>query len=115
MPTFLVFKSSKVTETLRGANPSALRTAVMKCVADSGPGGASSGNSAFGSKGYRLGAEGDKTAQRVGGGVGGGMSMGGADVLVRFVGLYFTTLFSMDAYAAAEGSPLSVQQKQKSR
>jgi thioredoxin 1 len=36
MPTFLVFKDSKVTETIRGANPPALKQVVQKAVADVG-------------------------------------------------------------------------------
>jgi thioredoxin 1 len=113
MPTFLVFKSGKVTETIRGANAGALRAAVTRAASDSGSGGPS--GSAFSSKGYRLGNEGEKPKTVGGGAV--GTAIGGAgdvaDSMVRFMGLYFTTLFSFDAYAAAEASPLSVRGNRK--
>jgi len=107
MPTFLVLKNGQVVETIRGANTSALRTAVSRAASDSGAGGPSTGSS-FGSKGYRLGNEGDKA--RTVGGTGGGLG-DVADSAVRFMGLYLTTLFSFDAYAAADASPLKVNKR----
>jgi thioredoxin 1 len=110
MPTVLVFKSGQVTETIRGANAGALRTAVSKAAADSGgASGSSAGGAAFGSKGYRLGNEGDKGGRTVAGSAGGLGEV--ADSMVRFMGLYLTTLFSFDAYAAAEASPLRVNRR----
>src|ERR1700760_3579707 len=113
MPTFLVFNSGRVTDTIRGANPSALRAAVTRAVSASGSTGGPSGTN-FGSKGYRLGSEGEKTSQSVGGGL---PALGGlgdtADSMVRFMGLYLTTLFSFDSYAAAEASPLSVRNNRR--
>ncbi|KIW05929.1 thioredoxin [Verruconis gallopava] len=104
MPTFLVFKNGSVFETVRGANPSALRAAVAKASAEAAKGPAKS--SSFSSKGYTLGG-GSTPSRPVGNGAALGQSF--ADQIVRFIGLYLTTLFSFDAYAAAEASPLSVR------
>jgi thioredoxin 1 len=110
MPTFLIFKKGAVSETIRGANPSALRTAVSRASSDSGKAAASA---VFTSKGYTLGTA-SAPGRTVGGGEGsflGGLGQGGtglADSMVRFMGLYLTTLFSFDAYAAAEASPFKV-------
>ena|ERR1700761_3851099 len=114
MPTFLVFNSGRVTETIRGANAGALRAAVTRASSGSGSSSGGPSGSNFGSKGYRLGNEGDRKTQTVGGGL---PAMGGlgdtADAMVRFMGLYVTTLFSFDAYAAAEASPLSVRNNRR--
>jgi len=137
MPTFMVFNGSTVIETIRGANAGTLRAAVSKAVeaAKGAGGGAGAG---FESKGYRLGDEKPKSstsnsssgtavagAQKTGTGLGGrrlgaagtaaagpglGIDIGGAaDSMVRFMGLYLVTLFSLDPYNAAENSPLSVR------
>jgi thioredoxin 1 len=112
MPTFLVFKNGKVVDTIRGANPSALRSAVSRAAADAGKGAASSGEH-FQSQGYKLGAQGSSRAGARAGGAGWSLPSGGvgglADSMVRFGGLYLTTLFSFDAYAAAQSSPFSVR------
>lgn len=115
MPTFLVFKNGSVTETIRGANPAALRAAVTKAAADAakGPGRAST---AFQSKGHVLGNAGGASSSSSGttgdwawnltqrrGGV--------LDTVVRFVALYVITLFSFDAFAAARESPFNVNKK----
>jgi thioredoxin 1 len=109
MPTFLILKNGKVSETIRGANPSALRNAVSKASSGSGKAAAP----VFQSKGYTLGTAG-APGSTVDGGNGGflvGLGQGGAglaDDMLRFFGLYLTTLFSFDAYAAAEASPFKV-------
>jgi thioredoxin 1 len=125
MPTFLVFKAGRVADTIRGANASALRSAVARAAADAGAGGGGGGSSGthFASKGYRLGSADEPTvAVRGVGGLGG--AAGGAAVAavagmrgllgtaIRFVVLYLTTLFSFDAYVAAESSPFSVKERQ---
>jgi hypothetical protein len=122
MPTFLVFKSGAVADTLRGANASALRAAVARAASDAGK-GASSG--AFTStKGYRLGNVGEASVpirnhRSVGaGGVDAALAgvaglSGFMGVVVRFLGLYLTSLFSFDAFVAAEASPFSVKQQQQ--
>jgi thioredoxin 1 len=105
MPTFLIFKNGTVTETIKGANPNALRTAVSNAsrAAASGP---AKSSASFSSKGYTLG--GGATPSRP---VANGAALGSgiADQMVRFFGLYLTTLFSFDAYAAAEASPFAVR------
>jgi thioredoxin 1 len=114
MPTFLVFKSGTVSETIRGANPSALRTAVSRAASASGK----ASTATFKSKGYTLGS--DSTPSRTVGGGGGASFLGGlgtggaggfADDAVRFMGLYLTTLFSFDGYAAAEASPFKIARR----
>jgi len=107
MPTFLVFKKGSVVDTIRGANPLALRNAVSRASSDAGKAEGAS----FHSKGYTLGT--NSAPGRTVGGNGTpfmtGLLQGGlADSLVRFMGLYLTTLFSFDAYAAAEASPFKV-------
>ena len=107
MPTFLIFKNSSVSDTIRGANPSALRTAVSRASSDAakGPGQTSA---SFQSKGYTLGSE-SKPSRPAGPGGAAALGTGFADSMVRFFGLYLTTLFSFDAYAAAEASPMAVR------
>ena len=114
MPTFLILKNSRVTETIRGANPPALRAAVTKAAADAGRSGPATA-AAFQSKGHVLGSE-DAGKKPAAGGPssvqawvrrsGGGSWM---DAAVRMLGLYLETLFSMDPRAAAEGSRWRVQ------
>lgn len=60
----------------------------------------------------------DRLGIKLGGGSTGGSGANGsvsvpgglAGTVVRFVGLYLTTLLSFDAYKAAEASPLAVRQ-----
>ncbi|KAF2753144.1 thioredoxin-domain-containing protein [Pseudovirgaria hyperparasitica] len=121
MPTFLILKRSSVIETIRGANPSALRNAVMSASSDSAKGPAQSSTS-FQSKGHTLGGAGAGTSRsqtgssgwsfgaRMPGTGGAGRTLGGGgngyiDVVVRFFGLYFTSLLSLDSYTAASESP----------
>ena len=123
MPTFLVFKNSSVSDTIRGANPAALRAAVSKAASDAGKGTASSGAN-FSNKGYTLGTD-SKPGQTTGAGAGvgswfstagagaGSLGTSWADSAVRFFGLYLTTLFSFDAYAAADASPFKVGTAQR--
>ncbi|KAF2395791.1 thioredoxin-domain-containing protein [Trichodelitschia bisporula] len=100
MPTFLVFRNGKVADTIRGANPSALRAAVAKASSSKG-----APAPAFASGGRKLGDASGAGSAPVPGAGGAGA---GADAMVRFFGLYLTTLFSFDAYAAAEASPFRV-------
>jgi hypothetical protein len=105
MPTFLVFKNGSVIDTIKGANPSALRTAVSTAAREAATGPAKS-SASFSSKGYTLG--GGSTPSGPAGGVA-ALGTGVADQMVRFFGLYLTTLFSFDAYTAAEASPFAVR------
>jgi len=118
MPTFLVIKNSKVSENIRGANPAALRSAVSKAASDA-KNAAPKQPAAFQSKGHTLGSGSGQTVGggRTTGGIGGLSAMGLSnfgglpDVVVRFVALYFTSLFSFDAMAAAEASSFAVGQR----
>ncbi|KAF2663113.1 thioredoxin [Microthyrium microscopicum] len=108
MPTFLVFKNGTIKDTIRGANPSALRSAVASATTDAGRGSGPSG-AAFQSKGRVLGSEGNP-GRTTSGAAFPAFNMGGlSDGIMRFLGLYATTLFSFDAYAAAEASPFNVK------
>ncbi|KAF2748269.1 thioredoxin-domain-containing protein [Sporormia fimetaria CBS 119925] len=112
MPTFLVLKNGSVVDTIKGANPSALTAAVRKAVNDAGP----KPGAAFQSKGYTLGSA-SQPARPVGDGAFAGLqrsltgTSGIGDALVRFFALYLVTLFSFDAYRAAEQSPFSVRSR----
>lgn len=115
MPTFLIIKNGSVTETIRGANASELRSAVAKAASEATRGPASTGK-AFEGAGRRLGGAGESGAARGGAG---GFAMpqltGLPDTALRFAGLYFTTLFSLDAYGAANDSPFKAPGTPKSR
>ncbi|KAF2089666.1 thioredoxin-domain-containing protein [Saccharata proteae CBS 121410] len=110
MPTFLIFKNSSVSETIRGANPAALRSAVLKCSADAakGPGRQSA---SFTSKGHVLGSGSGSSSMTRDWGFQVQRHGSLLDTLVRFVALYFTSLFAFDAYQAAQASPFSVQKR----
>ena len=125
MPTFLILKGTHVKETIRGANPTALRTAVLAAAADAAKssGGAASSGAFFSGKGQTLGSGsgGSAGASRSTGpslpNLGAAVSSPAAfaqgsglpQTIVRFLGLYFTTLFSTEPAAAAEASPFRVQ------
>lgn len=124
MPTFLVLKGSKVTETIRGANPTALRSAVLSAAADAAKGPAKQ-SAAFSGSGQKLGGE--SSGRPLGGGSGPAMpaipnvaemltapgqfaqGRGIPAMIVRFLGLYISTLFSFDPMKTAEESPFAVK------
>jgi thioredoxin 1 len=116
MPTFLIFKNGSVIDTIRGANPSALRSAILKAASDATKGPAKS-SAAFGSKGYVLGSAGGPAATARSSGAAwsqGFGSFGGSglmDTVVRFMALYVTSLISFDGYHAAEQSPFNVKNR----
>jgi len=116
MPTFLIFKNGSVIDTIRGANPSALRSAVLKAASDAAKGPAKS-SVVFSSKGHVLGSAGSPAAStRSSGtawspGFGSFGSSGLMDTVVRFVALYVTSLFSFDGYHAVEQSPFNVKNR----
>lgn len=62
MPTFLILKGTHVKETIRGANPTALRTAVLAAAADAAKGPAASSGAYFSGKGQTLGGSGSGSA-----------------------------------------------------
>lgn len=113
MPTFLVIKSTSVVDTIRGANPSALKAAVNKAVNDSSrlPGKSAA---VFQSKGYTLGSA-STPSRPVNESAFSGFnrmvsgSGGLGDMVMRFFALYFVSLFTFDSYAAAEQSPFNVR------
>ncbi|RDL36148.1 Thioredoxin-like protein [Venustampulla echinocandica] len=99
MPTFLIFRSGSVINTIKGADPRGLTTAIENAVKLAGP-----AKPTFSSQGRTLGG----TAPR-------GTSLarpfnwqGYVDAVLSFLVLYVTTLFTLDAYKAGEDSPFNV-------
>lgn len=100
MPTFLIFRSGTVIETIQGADPRRLTSAVENAVKLAGAAAPTS----YSTPGRTLGG----TAPR-------GQSLqrpwnikGFVDAVIAFLGLYLYSLFSFDAYAAAEASPFNI-------
>lgn len=126
MPTFLILKGSSVKETVRGANAAALRTAILSAAADAARGPAKASVASFTGKGQTLGSgtAGGSASRPVTGGpsidVNAMLSSpaqfsqgrGLPQTVVRFLGLYFTTLFSLDPIKTAEESPFAVRTSQ---
>ncbi|RPB01426.1 thioredoxin-like protein [Choiromyces venosus 120613-1] len=117
MPTFVVLQRGSEADRVTGANRGALMGAVEKWAAVAGAAG---GSGAFG-KGYKLGGDPGVVVPPLGGGGGGGVryvldgrvidslpigawARGVLRVVIMFLGLYFTSLFSLDAIPAAENS-----------
>jgi thioredoxin 1 len=106
MPTFLIFRSGSVIETIQGADPRKLTSAIENAVKLAGAPAPS-----YSTPGRTLGG----TAPR---GRGQSLSRGPfdfkglLDAVVAFLGLYLYSLFSFDAYAAAEASPFNVNRPQ---
>lgn len=99
MPTFMIFKNGTVINTIRGADRGALTNAIETAVKLSG-----AAAPAYSSAGRTLGG----TPTR-------GTSLSRPynfksliDGLIAFFGLYLISLFSLDAYGAAESSPFNV-------
>ncbi|KAI1263503.1 thioredoxin-like protein [Xylariaceae sp. FL1019] len=106
MPTFLIFKSGSVIETIRGANPPALTGAVEKAVKLAGT---TASGASFGTPGRTLGGPGAAPARRSGGGRPWSFSSFNViNALLTFFGLYFASLFSFDPYKAAEKSEFNL-------
>jgi thioredoxin len=126
MPTFLILKGSSVVETVRGANPTALRTAVLSAAASAARGPAKS-SASFGGKGQSLGSETSGSTTRsvqaprvdfgalVASPAAFSQGRGLPHTIVRFLGLYFTSLFSLEPAKAAEESPFAVRTRQGQR
>lgn len=100
MPTFLIFKSGSVIETIQGANPPALTAAVDKAVKLAGT---TAPGASFKTPGRTLGAGGPTPSR----GTGGGRTLGRPskfspfnlfNVLMTFFGLYFVSLFSVSRH-----------------
>ena len=121
MPTFLILKGTSVVETVRGANPTGLRTAVLSAAANAAKGPARS-SAGFQGKGQALGSGGSTpsatrtfNAPAVDFGAlfaspaAFAQGRGIASAVVRFVGLYISTLFSLEPAKSAEESPFAVK------
>lgn len=124
MPTFLVLKGTKVAETVRGANPAALRSAILSAAADAARGPAKQ-SALFSGKGQTLGSEGGSSSAATSSSMPSlpnvnvgqlltapaafAQGRGFPHMIVRFLGLYFSTLFSFDPIRTAEESPFAVR------
>ena len=120
MPTFLILKGNRVQQTIRGANPTALRTAVLSAAADAAKASSASG-AFFSGKGQTLGSSttpstttrSSSSVPNLGAAVSSpsafAQGRGLPQTVVRFVGLYLQTLFSTEPVAAAEQSSFRVQ------
>ncbi|KAI0018138.1 thioredoxin-domain-containing protein [Xylariomycetidae sp. FL0641] len=108
MPTFLILHNGSVSETIQGANPPALTSAVEKAVKLAGT---SVPGASFKTPGRTLGG--------TGGSASGGRSFSASrpssfspfnffNALLTFFGLYFVSLFSFDPYKAAERSDFNL-------
>lgn len=102
MPTFLIFKSGSVIETIRGANPPALTAAVEKAVKLAGT---AAPGASFSMPGRTLGGSGSSSGtapgRRAGGSTLGGRSWSSfspfnfINSLLAFFGLYIVSLLSV--------------------
>jgi thioredoxin len=98
MPTFMIFKSGSVINTIRGADVRGLTTAIESAVKLAGaaaPSYSSVGRTLGGTPARGTSVSRPFNFQKL------------IDTLIAFFGLYFITLFSFDAYAAAENSPFN--------
>jgi thioredoxin 1 len=99
MPTFLIFRSGSVIETIQGADPRKLTSAIENAVKFAG-----AAKPVYSSVGRTLGgppARGQSLARPLD-------IKGFMDTVIAFIGLYLYSLFSLDAYTAAENSPFNV-------
>lgn len=100
MPTFMIFKSGSVLNTIRGADARGLTTAVesaVKLAAGPAP--------AYSTPGRTLGG----TTPRSGQSLSRPFNFKSiVDTIIAFIGLYLYSLFSLDAYSAAEQSPFNI-------
>lgn len=95
MPTFIIFRSGSIITTIKGADPRGLTTAIENAVASAGP-----AKPVYSSVGRTLGGS-PGSARPVN-------YKSFIDTLISFFGLYLYSLFSFDAYAAAEASPFNI-------
>jgi len=102
MPTFLVFRSGSVINTLKGASPPALTSAVENAV-KLGP----AAKPAYSTPGRTLGGSTPERGQALNRPIG-GLIQSWFDAIVAFFGLYFMSLFSIDPYRSAESSPFNI-------
>jgi len=99
MPTFLIFRSGSVIETIKGADPRKLTSAIENAVKFAG-----AAKPVYSSVGRTLGgtpARGQSLSRPLD-------VKGFVDAIIAFLGLYLYSLFSFDPYTAAETSPFNV-------
>ncbi|KAI9050421.1 hypothetical protein LZ554_005586 [Drepanopeziza brunnea f. sp. 'monogermtubi'] len=99
MPTFMIFKSGQVINTIRGADKNSLTTAIeaaVKLAGAAAPAYSSVGRTLGGPSSHRASMARPFNFKSI------------IDTIIGFLGLYFTSLFSFDAYAAAESSPFNI-------
>ena len=100
MPTFLIFRSGSVIETIQGADRGKLTLSIENAVKLAG-----AAKPFYSSVGRTLGgtpARGQSLSRPLN-------VKGFVDAIIAFFGLYFYSLFSFDAYVAAENSPFNVK------
>ncbi|RDW77576.1 hypothetical protein BP6252_05629 [Coleophoma cylindrospora] len=99
MPTFLIFRSGSVIETIKGADARKLTSAIENAVKLAG-----AAKPAYSSVGRTLGgAPSTRSSMTRPWNV-----KGFVDAVIAFFGLYFISLFTFDAYTAAENSPFNI-------
>lgn len=126
MPTFLVLKGTSVVETVRGADPSKLRQAILSAAASAAKSPAKS-SASFTGKGTTLGSSSAPSAGRTiqapsidfsalaASPAAFSQGRGLPSTVVRFLGLYVTSLISLEPSKAAEESPFAVRTGQGQR
>ncbi|TQS38800.1 hypothetical protein Golomagni_00689 [Golovinomyces magnicellulatus] len=99
MPTFMIFASGSVIKTVSGADVSGLRSAIESAVKLAGTFGP-----VYSSEGRTLGSADNKKTQ-----ITKSLDLRGIfNTIVKFLALYLTTLFSLDAYGAGERSSFNI-------
>lgn len=103
MPTFLIFRSGSIIETIQGADARRLTSAIENAVKLSG-----AAKPVYSSAGRTLGGTPARNQS---------LSRpfnfkGIIDGIIAFLGLYLISLFSFDAYTAAENSQFNVNRPQ---
>ncbi|KAL2065573.1 hypothetical protein VTL71DRAFT_3243 [Oculimacula yallundae] len=100
MPTFMIFKSGSTINTIRGADVNGLTNAIEAAVKMAGAAAPS-----YSTAGRTLGGSSGPPRASLSRGFN---IKGIVDAIIGFFGLYFISLFSFDAYVAAENSPFNI-------
>lgn len=99
MPTFLIFRSGSVIQTLRGADARALTSAIESAVKLS----TVKPQRLYSTPGRTLSGSGSQARSNI---VFSPQSL--FDTIIGFLGLYFMSLFSIDPYRSAEASAFNI-------